>query len=109
MTEAAPINAVMRALADPTRRAVFEQVVSSDEITVAELTRGSGVTQGAISQHLKSLKQAGLVAERPEGRKVYYRAQPEGLEPLVDWMSDYGVFWRERFANLRTLLKEIDP
>ena len=109
MTEAASINAVMRALADPTRRAVFEQVVSSDEITVVELTRGSGVTQGAISQHLKALKQAGLVAERPEGRKVYYRAQPEGLEPLVDWMSHYGVFWRERFANLRTLLKEIDP
>jgi DNA-binding transcriptional ArsR family regulator len=109
MTEAIPIDAVMRALADPTRRAVFERVVSSDEITVAELTRGSSVTQGAISQHLKTLKQAGLVAERPEGRKVYYRAQPEGLEPLFDWMSHYGVFWRERFANLRTLLKEIDP
>jgi DNA-binding transcriptional ArsR family regulator len=109
MTEAAPINAVMRALADPTRRAVFERVANSNEITVVELTRGSGVTQGAISQHLKSLKQAGLVAERPEGRNVYYRAQPEGLEPLIDWMSHYSVFWRERFANLRTLLKEIDP
>ena len=109
MTETATIDAVMRALADPTRRAVFERVVQSGEITVAELTRGSGVTQGAISQHLKSLKQAGLVAERPEGRNVYYRAQPEGLAPLVDWMSHYGVFWRERFANLRTLLKEIDP
>ena len=109
MTETATIDAVMRALADPTRRAVFERVVQSDEITVAELTRGSGVTQGAISQHLKSLKQAGLVAERPEGRNVYYRAQPEGLAPLVDWMSHYGVFWRERFANLRTLLKEINP
>ena len=109
MTEAASINAVMRALADPTRRAVFEQVVNSDEITVVELTRGSGVTQGAISQHLKVLKQAGLVIERPEGRKVYYRAQPEGLEPLVNWISHYGVFWRERFANLRTLLKDIDP
>ena len=109
MIEATTINAVMRALADPTRRAVFERVVGSDEITVVELTRGSGVTQGAISQHLKSLKQAGLVAERPEGRNVYYRAQPEGLAPLADWMSHYGVFWRERFENLRTLLKEIDP
>ena len=109
MIEAAPIDAVMRALADPTRRAVFERVVGSDEITVVELTRGSGVTQGAISQHLKSLKQAGLVTERPEGRNVYYRAQPEGLAPLADWMSHYGVFWRERFADLRTLLKEIDP
>jgi len=109
MTEVAPINAVMRTLADPTRRAVFERIVLSDEITVAELTRGSGVTQGAVSQHLKSLKQAGLVAERPEGRNVYYRAEPEGLAPLADWMSHYAVFWRDRLANLRTLLEEIDP
>jgi DNA-binding transcriptional ArsR family regulator len=109
MTDSSAINAVMRTLADPTRRAVFERVVSADEITVAELTRGSGVTQGAISQHLKSLKQAGLVAERPEGRNVFYRAEPNGLTPLVDWMSHYGVFWRERFTNLRALLKEIDP
>ncbi len=109
MIEAAAINAVMRTLADPTRRAVFERIVSADEITVVELTRGSGVTQGAISQHLKSLKQAGLVAERAQGRNVFYRAEPEGLAPLVDWMSHYAVFWRDRFTNLRTLLKEIDP
>src|SRR3954451_7613910 len=109
MNQPAPIDTVMRTLADPTRRAVFERIASSDEISVVELTRGSGVSQGAISQHLKSLKLAGLVAERPEGRKVYYRAEPEGLAPLVDWMSHYGVFWRERFANLRTILKEIEP
>ena len=108
MTEAAAIDTVMRALADSTRRAVFERIVGAGEITVVELTRGSGVTQGAISQHLSSLKRAGLVAERPEGRNVYYRAQPEGLRPLVDWMSHYGVFWRERFTKLRKLLKEID-
>jgi DNA-binding transcriptional ArsR family regulator len=108
MTEATAISSVMRALADPTRRAVFERVADADEITVIDLTRGSGVTQGAISQHLKSLKQAGLVAERPEGRHVYYRARPEGLEPLADWMGHYGAFWRKRFANLRTLLKELD-
>src|SRR6202790_1540586 len=109
MSQTTTIDAVMRTLADPTRRAVFERIVGADEISVGELTRGSGVTQGAISQHLKSLKLAGLVTERPEGRNVYYRAQPEGLTPLVDWMSHYGVFWRERFADLRTLLKEIDP
>lgn len=109
MNEAHPIDALMRALADPTRRAVFERVVRAEEITVAELTRGSGVTQGAISQHLKSLRTAGLVAERPEGRNVFYRAQPQGLAPLVDWLDHYGVFWRDRFADIRTLLKEIDP
>lgn len=99
----------MRALADPTRRAVFERIAGAEEITVVELTRGSGVTQGAVSQHLKTLKQAGLVAERPEGRNVYYRAAPEGLAPLFDWMSHYNAFWRNRFAYLRSLLKEIDP
>jgi DNA-binding transcriptional ArsR family regulator len=109
MTQAAAVDTVLRTLADPTRRTVFERIVRSDEITVVELTRGSGVTQGAVSQHLKSLKQAGLVAERPEGRNVFYRAEPKGLAPLVDWMSHYGVFWRDRFANLRSLLKEIDP
>src|SRR5882757_6068280 len=109
MIQPAAIDAVMRTLADPTRRAVFERIACSDEITVVELTRCSGVTQGAISQRLKALKLAGLVSERPEGRNVYYRAQPEGLAPLVDWMSHYGAFWRDRFANLRTLLREIDP
>lgn len=109
MIRAAPIDTLMRALADPTRRAVFERIVGSGEITVSELTRGSGVTQGAISQHLKSLKQAGLVTERAQGRNVFYRARDEGLVPLVDWMSHYGAFWSERFASLRDLLKEIDP
>ncbi len=109
MMQTNPIDAVMRTLADPTRRAVFERIVLAEEITVAELTRGSGVTQSAISQHLRSLKQAGLIADRPEGRNVHYRAEPQGLAPLVDWMGHYGVFWRERFANLRALLKEIEP
>jgi DNA-binding transcriptional ArsR family regulator len=84
MIEAASIDAVMRTLADPTRRAVFERIVKSEEITVVELTRGSGVTQSAISQHLRSLKRAGLIAERPAGRNVHYRAEPKGLAPLVD-------------------------
>ena len=109
MIQTTSIDAVMRALSDPTRRAVFERIAGAGEINVLELTRASGVTQGAISQHLKSLKQAGLVADRPEGRKIFYRAQPEGLAPLFDWLSHYDAFWRERFANLRTLLKEIDP
>jgi DNA-binding transcriptional ArsR family regulator len=109
MIEAEAISNVLRALADPTRRAVFEHIIDIDEITVVELTRASAVTQGAISQHLKTLKLAGLVTERPEGRKVYYRARPEGLGPLAEWMNHYGVFWRERLFDLRKLLKEIDP
>ena len=109
MARTAPIDAVMRSLADPTRRAVFERIIQSGEISVGDMASGSGVTQSAISQHLRSLKRAGLIADRSQGRNVFYRARPKGLAPLVDWMSHYGIFWGERFANLRTLLKEIDP
>lgn len=102
-----PVDNLLRALSDPTRRAVFERVMRAEQ-NVAELTRDSGVSQGAVSQHLKQLKLAGLVSERPDGRKVFYRARPEGLAPLFDWLSHYDAFWRDRFADLRHLLKEID-
>jgi DNA-binding transcriptional ArsR family regulator len=102
------VAAVVRALADPTRRDIFERIVRADEITVVELTRGSFVSQPAVSQHLRALKEAGLIAERREGRNAHYRAEPRGLAPLIDWLGIYALFWRERFANLRELLKEID-
>jgi len=107
MTET-DIAAVMRALADPTRRGIFERIVRADEITVVELTRGNSISQPAVSQHLRALKEAGLIAERREGRNAHYSAEPRGLAPLIDWLGIYGLFWRERFANLRELLKEID-
>ena len=109
MIKTTPVDAVMRTLADPTRRAVFERIAASREITVGALTKGSGVTQGAISQHLASLKRAGLVTGHPIGRNVSYRAEPEGLALLVDWMSHHAMFWRDRLADLRGLLREIDP
>jgi DNA-binding transcriptional ArsR family regulator len=109
VSQAVDLDLVMRALADPTRRGVFERIVRADEINVVELTRASGVTQGAVSQHLSSLKRAGLVAERPQGRNVFYRAQPDGLAPILDWLSHYDAFWHGRFGDLHALLKEIDP
>ena len=106
MRKTVEFDSVLRALADPTRRTLFERVTAADEITVGELTQGSGVTQGAISQHLKALKQAGLVAERPEGRKVFYRANPQGLEPMLEWMTRYAVFWSGRLDVLERLLRQ---
>jgi|SRR5580698_4681224 DNA-binding transcriptional ArsR family regulator len=109
MVEVAPVDTLLRTLADPTRRAVYERIARAEEINVVELTRGSGVTQSAVSQHLRSLKQAGLIVDRAQGRNVFYRAKPDGLAPLFDWMSHYGLFWRKRLGNLRSLLKELDP
>ena len=108
MLETKEFDSVLRALADPTRRTLFERVTAAREITVGDLTEGSGVSQGAVSQHLKALKQAGLVCERPEGRKVFYRANPQGLEPMLEWMTRYAVFWSQRLDVLERLLREDD-
>jgi DNA-binding transcriptional ArsR family regulator len=106
--EAASVDIVMRAPADSTRRAAFDRIVSFNEITVVELTRRGGVTQGAVSQHLRSLKQAGLVQSAPRGATSLPRPA-RGLGPLVGWMNRCRVFWRKRFADLGNPLKEIDP
>jgi DNA-binding transcriptional ArsR family regulator len=108
MTPATDIATVMRVLADPTRRAVFEQIAAAGELTVGVLTRSNDVSQPAISQHVRALKEAGLLGERRDGRLIHYRCEPRGLGPLVDWIGLYGVFWRERFANLKNVLKEMD-
>jgi DNA-binding transcriptional ArsR family regulator len=68
-------NFVFRALADPTRRAIFEQLTRQGEQTVHALTRCAGVSQPAVSKHLTVLKRAKLVRHRREGRETHYQAQ----------------------------------
>ncbi|MFZ0814610.1 MAG: metalloregulator ArsR/SmtB family transcription factor [Candidatus Sulfotelmatobacter sp.] len=99
---------VFRALADPTRRAIFERLTRDGEQTVHALTDRAGVSQPMVSKHLTVLKRAKLVRHRRAGRETHYSAQPQALTPLVDWMSLYGAFWRERFDRLESLLKRID-
>ena len=96
---------VFQALADPTRRAVFERL-SRREMSVAEITSGFAVSQPAISQHLATLRRAGLVRERREGRRAYYRSEPAGLAPLAVWMERYRQFWPERLQKLQRVVKE---
>ena len=100
---------LFRTLGDPTRRAIFERLMRDGEQNVHRLTRQAGVSQPAVSKHLGLLKQAGLVHDRRDGRKTHYRARPEGLAPLIDWMSLYAAFWRDRFDALEDLLKRMDP
>src|ERR1700674_4735108 len=104
---AAP-DELFRALADPTRRAIFERLVSEGEQTVRALTDHAGVSQPAVSKHLGVLKLAGLVRDRPEGRQTHYSAEPQGLAPLVDWMELYGAFWRDRFDKLENFLERME-
>ena len=95
-------------LADATRRAIFERLCRDGEQTVWMLTEQAGVSQPAVSKHLGVLKSAGLVRLRRAGRETHYRAQPKALAPLIDWMSRYGAFWRDRFDRLESLLKRMD-
>jgi DNA-binding transcriptional ArsR family regulator len=99
---------LLKALADPTRRAIFERLMRDGEQTVRVLTDRAGVSQPAVSKHLGILKLVGLVRDRPDGRLVHYRAEPQALTPLIDWMSLYGAFWRDRFNRLEDLLNRMD-
>ena len=99
---------VFKALSDPTRHAIFEHLTRDGEQTVHALTYRAGVSQPAVSKHLRVLKLSRLVRDRREGRETHYKAQPQALAPLVDWMSLYGTFWRDRFDQLENLLKRMD-
>lgn len=100
-------NSVFRALADPTRRAIFEELSRQGEQTVHALTRYAGVSQPAVSKHLTVLKRAKLVGHRRAGRETHYRAEPEALGPVVEWLKIYGAFWRERFDRLEGVLERM--
>jgi DNA-binding transcriptional ArsR family regulator len=102
-------NHVFRALADPTRRAIFEELTRQGEQTVHALTSYAGVSQPAVSKHLTVLKRAKLVRHRREGRETHYRVQPDALAPMVDWLNLYGAFWRDRFDRLEALLERMEP
>jgi len=101
-------TAIFKALGDPTRRALFERLRREGELTVHALTVPSGVSQPAVSKHLNGLKLAGLVRDRRDGRETYYRAMPEGLTPLFDWLGFFAAFWQNRFDHLEDLLKRMD-
>jgi DNA-binding transcriptional ArsR family regulator len=101
-------DAVFRALADPTRRAIFERLCSGGEQSVGVLTTQAQVSQPAVSKHLAVLKQAGLVKDRHEGRQTHYSAQLKALAPILDWTSQMTRFWDSRFDDLEDLLKRMD-
>ena len=98
---------VFQALADPSRRAIFEALMGG-EAAVKDLTARFDISQPAVSQHLATLKEAGLVLARREGRCVYYRVEPRGIRPLVNWITHYRAFWTERVDRLERLLERMD-
>ena len=87
-------DSALAALADPTRRRVFERLKKGPR-AVSEVARGLPVSRPAVSQHLKALKEAGLVADRPEGTRRVYFIDPHGLGELRRWLDQ---FWDDALA-----------
>ena len=86
------------ALADPTRRAIFEMLAAAGPKPVGELAQGLPVSRPAVSQHLKVLKEAGLVADRREGNRSIYQLNPDGVGALRAYLDQ---FWRRGLAAFK--------
>jgi DNA-binding transcriptional ArsR family regulator len=93
------------ALADGTRRHLLERLATGDR-AVGELMADLDISQAAVSQHLRVLREAGLVTARKEGRNRYYRLRPAGLTDLRDWLDELERFWQARLAALGDYLTE---
>jgi DNA-binding transcriptional ArsR family regulator len=100
-------DALFQTLADPTRRAIFERLCREGEQTVGALTACAGVSQPAVSKHLRLLRQAKLVRDRHEGRQTHYSAEIGALAPLVNWTNQMKGFWESRFDGIEDLLNRM--
>jgi DNA-binding transcriptional ArsR family regulator len=90
------------ALGDPTRRAIFERVAERPR-AVGEIARELPVSRPAVSQHLKVLKEAGLVLDRPVGTRRIYELEPAGLEAL---RAQLDRFWTKALANYKAVAEQ---
>lgn len=88
---------VLNALGDSTRRTIFERL-SAGPLSVGELAEGLPVSRPAVSQHLRVLKEAGLVSDRKDGTRRLYRIDPGGLAGLRDYFDSFWGEALERFA-----------
>jgi DNA-binding transcriptional ArsR family regulator len=95
----------LQCLSDPTRRSVFERLRAGPQ-SVGVLARGLPVSRPAVSQHLKALKAAGLVTDKPDGTRRVYYIDPAGLGELRRWLDQ---FWDEALAAFKAEAEESEP
>jgi DNA-binding transcriptional ArsR family regulator len=92
----------LTALADPTRRAIFERLADHPH-AVGELANGLPITRPAVSQHLKVLKEAGLVIDSRAGTRRIYRLDPKGVGALRDYLDE---FWNRSLAAFKVAAEQ---
>ena len=98
---------IFKALADPTRRAIFEKLAVGG-MNASALREGMAISQPAMSQHLAVLRTAGLVREERQGRFVNYEVDPDGLALIAQWLGKYRAYWPARIDALKNLLRDMD-
>lgn len=96
---------VFHAVSDPNRRRLLD-LLAEGERAVMDLVRLFTISQPAISQHLKVLREAGLVTVRKLGRRRMYALNPDELRPVADWIAHYEKFWDDRLDRLGQYLKD---
>jgi DNA-binding transcriptional ArsR family regulator len=96
------------ALGDPTRRAIFERLAQKPA-AVGELAAGLPVSRPAVSQHLKVLKEAGLVSETPDGARRIYRLDPRGIGAMRDWLDEHWTTALAAFEDFVNSLEDEEP
>lgn len=95
---------VFRAIADPTRRMMLDAMMDLEK-SVSQLCELTHISQPAVSQHLKVLRDANLVTDRKGGRFRLYRVNPDALSEVDDWIAKYRVFWSSRLSKLEANLQ----
>ncbi|MBF8184200.1 helix-turn-helix transcriptional regulator [Nonomuraea sp. K274] len=93
------------ALAEPHRRQILD-LLRAGERSVGELVKRLDLSQPGVSKHLKTLREAGLVAVRIEGKQRVYALRPEPLAEVDQWLEPYRVFWSRRLDALERHLEE---
>lgn len=101
------VDRVFLALANPVRRELLEILVAQP-LSAGELSDRFELSRPAVAEHLKVLRDAGLVADQPHGRHRIYRLTAEPLAELGDWLHPFEKFWRGRLATLAQVAEELE-
>ena len=104
-----PQDVIFKSLSDPTRRALFERLCRDGEQTVAALTLQAGISQPAVSKHLKVLERAGLISIGQEAQRRPRRLEGDAMLEAIEWLERYRAIWEQNYQRLDALLAELTP
>ncbi|MEM1073786.1 MAG: metalloregulator ArsR/SmtB family transcription factor [Pseudomonadota bacterium] len=95
------VQPTFRALADPTRREIL-LLLKDRDLTIAEVAENFDMTRAAVKKHLTVLTAGGLISVRTQGRERINTINPDGMKPVIDWLTYFDAFWGDRLAALKS-------